>query len=65
MITLEETRKALRDITVETARNDYRSAILSLNYGQPLAKAAPRSLLRRDIQRLAAKFTNSSLTRNS
>jgi len=65
MISLEEARNALPEITVETASNDYRSAILGLNYGQPLAQAAPRSLLRRDIQRLSAKFANSSLTRSS
>jgi len=29
---------------------------VALNFGQPLAQAAPRSALRRDIARLAAKI---------
>jgi len=36
--------------------NDYKPAMLALNFGQLLAEAAPRSALRRDIAQLAAKL---------
>lgn len=53
MVTLDDVKKSLPDLSVEPIWNDYRSAIVGLNYGQPLAKAAPRSVLRRSIEALA------------
>lgn len=41
---------------IERVQNDYKPACVALNFGQPLAEAAPRSALRRDIARLAAKI---------
>jgi hypothetical protein len=57
MIETEEAEKALgRPVTCLS--NDFAGALRSINYGQPLAQAAPRSVLRRDLQRLAARFVN-------
>jgi len=41
---------------VERLPNDYKPASVALNFGQPLADAAPRSSLRRDIARLSGKI---------
>ena len=38
---------------MERLQNDYTAASAAQNFGQPLADAAPRSVLRRDIVRLA------------
>ncbi len=57
MITLKDAESALGGVTPEVISNDFASAILSMNYGQPLAQAAPRSSLRRDIRNLAAKLS--------
>lgn len=55
MIQMQEAEKALgRSVT--PISNDFAGALRSINYGQPLAQAAPRSPLRRDLQRLAARF---------
>lgn len=53
MISLAEARKALGRKSLWCLRNDYRGAIRGLNLGQPLAEAAARSTLRRDIRTLA------------
>ncbi|KKL08476.1 hypothetical protein LCGC14_2575470, partial [marine sediment metagenome] len=58
MITLEEAEKAL-GIPVRRVCNDFASASRSINYGQPLAEAAPRSSLRRELQGLAVQLVNS------
>jgi len=55
MLRFEDACDVLRDGPITQLSNDYQSAIRSVNYGQPLAKAAPRSQLRRDIQELAAR----------
>lgn len=52
-ISLEEAAKALGEPTVEKLSNDFQAAYQALNLGQPLAEAAPRSDLRRDLQKLA------------
>ena len=57
MITLAEARKALGYKSLLHLRNDYRGAIRGLNLGQPLAEAAARSTLRRDIRTLANHVT--------
>ncbi len=56
MVTLEDVRTTLGEIPLTCIGNDYRSAIKGLNYGQPLAEAAPRSALRREVRVLAEKF---------
>ncbi len=56
MVTLEDVRTTLGEIPLICIGNDYRSAIKGLNYGQPLAEAAPRSALRRDLKAVAAKL---------
>ncbi len=56
MVSLAESREALPDVTIECIANDYRSALRGINYGQPLAQAASRSILRKDIRRLAVKI---------
>ncbi len=58
MIELQEAEEALgRSIT--TVSNDFGAALGSVNCGQPLAQAAPRSPLRRAVQKLAERFVNS------
>jgi pilus assembly protein CpaE len=56
IIGLNEARAALGGLAVECISNDHRSAIRAVNYGQPLAQAAPRSSLRRDVRLLATKL---------
>ena len=53
MIEPEEAQHALGRDGLELLTNDFPSASLAINYGQPLSQAAPRSLLRREIQTLA------------
>jgi len=57
MISLAEGREALGGMEIEYLSNDYRSALKGVNYGQPLAQAAPRSILRKDLHRLAVRIT--------
>ena len=52
-ISPHEARTALDSVRVERLANDYKGAIKCVNLGQPLAKAAPRSALRRDLRALA------------
>ena len=52
MLGLEEMRKALGAIEVFAVRNDYESALRSIDYGQPLAKVAARSVIRKDLGEL-------------
>ena len=56
MLTLEDVRKTLGDVPLTCLSNDYPSAIKGLNYGQPLAEAASRSVLRRELRDLATKY---------
>ena len=53
MISLEECRRALDVSNFELISNDYRNAVRGINFGQPLAEAAPMSSIRKDIRRLA------------
>jgi pilus assembly protein CpaE len=52
-VSLKETEKALGGAKLRTVRNDFRSTLRSITYGEPLAKAAASSRLRRDIRQLA------------
>ncbi len=58
MLTLEDVRKTLGDVPLTCLSNDYNNAIKGLNYGQPLAEAASRSVLRRELRDLATKYRN-------
>ena len=57
MIDLDDARKALGCLDLQYIRNDFRTAIEALNYGQPLALTAPGSALRGDFQTLAGKVS--------
>ncbi len=56
MLTLDDARKTLGDVPLTCLSNDYNNAIKGLNYGQPLAEAASRSALRRELRELATKY---------
>lgn len=56
MLTLEDARKTLGDVPLTCLSNDYNNAIKGLNFGQPLAEAASRSTLRRELRELATKY---------
>lgn len=60
MVSLEDATKALGNVSIVPVRNDYDSAIHAMNFGQPLAEAAPRSALRRDIQGLLQQLQTAS-----
>ena len=53
MIGLDECRRALDVNGLELISNDYRNAVRGINFGQPLAEAAPMSSIRKDIRKLA------------
>lgn len=52
MLSLEDARDALGGISIGRVSNDFSSVVRSINYGQPVAKVAPRSALRNDIHEL-------------
>ena len=52
MLSLEDARDALGGIAIGRVSNDFSSVIRSINYGQPVAKVAPRSALRNDIREI-------------
>jgi len=56
MVTLDDAQRALGAISLERIRNDFRSAIRGMNYGQPLSRASPRSGMLKDIRELAGKL---------
>ncbi len=56
MLTFEDARKTLGDVPLTTLSTDYNNAIKGLNYGQPLAEAASRSVLRRELRDLSTKY---------
>jgi pilus assembly protein CpaE len=51
-VSVADASRALRDLPVRTLRNDYAAAIEGFNFGKPLAEAAPKSVLRRDLTEL-------------
>lgn len=55
MIHFEDAQKVL-GASLGRLSNDYASAVKSINYGKPLAFAAPRSALRRDVASLAGRI---------
>jgi pilus assembly protein CpaE len=56
LIRLEECKEALGLDSCHRIRSDWRNAMNSINHGQPLAQVAPRSGLRRDFRKLAARI---------
>ena len=60
MIRLVEGKEALGNLPIESIANDYRSALKGIDFGQPLEYAAPRSILRKDFRRLAARVISMS-----
>lgn len=57
IIVLEEAEKAL-GMPVAQVSNDFSGALKGITLGQPLADAAPRSIVRRDVQRLASRVVS-------
>ena len=53
---LSEMRRAVNCDVVQLVRNDFRHAVHSVDMGQPLAKAAPMSALRRDIKKMIVEM---------
>ena len=53
MLSREDAERGLGGLELELVCNDFRSANHSINVGEPLARCAPRSGLRHDIERLA------------
>ena len=62
MIGLEEAARALGREGLGYLSNDFKPALTSVNLGQPLAVAARRSKIRRDIERLAEHIHQAHLT---
>jgi len=56
LVRLEDGEKVLGLNCLHPIRSDWRNAIKSVNRGQPLAEVAPRSRLRRDFIKLAARI---------
>jgi len=56
MIGMEDAQKALGHDAITQLGNDFQAAVRSLNYGQPLAQVAPRSVLRKDLRDLAMRI---------
>ncbi len=62
MIEPEEAQRVLGQPSIVYLSNDFPSASQAIDLGQPLAHAAPRSPLRREIQTLAATMLDKQLT---
>jgi pilus assembly protein CpaE len=65
MITMEDAQSVMGEIPLVRVSNDYTSAVRGINYGKPLAYAAPRSPLRRDVAELAAQMCTTNGDINS
>jgi pilus assembly protein CpaE len=63
MVSLDEVSLALGSSKIECIRNDYQTASRATDLGKTLAADAPRSVLRRDIQDLAAKISSIAAAR--
>lgn len=51
-VTLEEVQRAVSSNNIQLVGNDFHPAERSIDLGEPLAKAAPMSALRKDVQKL-------------
>lgn len=61
-IDLSEARRVLNDVPSTVIANDFRAASSSSNLGRPLADCAPRSVLRKDLQKLAESIIEAKRT---
>jgi pilus assembly protein CpaE len=55
-VTLAEIERAVNSDNIQLVRNDFRHAARSVDMGEPLAKAAPMSALRKDIKNLIVEM---------
>lgn len=62
MLGLKDARKVLGDHSLVCLSNDFKNAIRAVNYGEPLAKIAPRSALRKELVKLAGELCRQSST---
>jgi len=62
LVRLEDSKKAVGLKTCHAIRNDWRKAMKSVNRGHPLSQVAPRSGLRSDYRKLAAKVAAYGIT---
>ena len=56
-VSLAEVRRAVGSDNIRLVGNDFRPAARSIDLGEPLAKAAPRSSLREDVRKLLVDMT--------
>jgi pilus assembly protein CpaE len=64
MITMEDAQEVLNGIPLGRLCNDFSGAVRGINYGKPLARAAPRSPLRRELVQLAREVSELSSNNN-
>ena len=55
-VSLAEVQRAVSSDNIQLIGNDFRPAARSIDLGEPLAKAAPMSSLRKDVQKLLAEM---------
>jgi pilus assembly protein CpaE len=55
-ISVQDGQKALGELSLKCTSNDFGATIKSLNFGQPLAKIAPRSVFRKELADLASSL---------
>lgn len=65
MIEPDEAQRALGRDGLELLSNDFPGTSQAINFGQPLAKSAPRSLLRREIQTLSTVLLQKYLSQTA
>ena len=58
-VALKDATQALGGTTPRLLRNDFRSAVRGINFGEFLDKVAPRSPLRKDVRSLASELYES------
>ena len=58
-LNIEDVRQIAGDLPITEVENDYRAASKALNFGHLLSEKAPRSSMRRGIQRLATRILDS------
>jgi pilus assembly protein CpaE len=63
IVKLEEAERAMNGMRLRCLSNDFQGASRSSNFGQPLLKAAPRSILRSELQQMAKEIASGSILR--
>jgi len=61
IVKLEEAERAMNGMRLRCLSNDFQGAGRSSNFGQPLLKAAPRSVLRTELQKLASEIATGTV----